>query len=245
STGNDFNDGRTINTPVKTLYKGASLLRSGYPDWLLLKKGDTWTDQALETAPGDNFGRGGRSSTEPMLVASYGTGARPLIKTVNGYNAIQFQGGTGGNYVAVVGLEFYSYQRDPSNPSYVGDANVLNANGIFMLNGFGWQLVEDCKISFYGNNLSYPVNDLGNTGANLSLRRNVIVDAYNRDTVAHSQGIYTGGITGVLLEENLFDHNGWNATVSGGSRNVFNRNVYLQWNTTGVVARGNISTRSA
>src|SRR5262249_47758043 len=74
STGNDFNDGRTINTPVKTLYKGASLLRSGYPDWLLLKKGDTWTDQALETAPGDNFGRGGRSSTEPMLVASYGTG---------------------------------------------------------------------------------------------------------------------------------------------------------------------------
>jgi hypothetical protein len=242
STGRDTNTGRSASAPVKTISKGVSLLRSGYPDWLLLKKGDTWTNESIETAPGDNFGKGGKSAVQPMLISSYGTGPRPLIKTANGKPGIFFIGGSAGNYVAVVGLEFYAYQRDPANPSYVGDANLLNGPGLFQYNSFNWQLVEDCKFSFYGDDLTY--SGLA-AGANLSLRRNEILDAYNPDTTAHSQGIYAENISGLLLEENLFDHNGWNDKVVGAERNIFNRNVYLQWNTTNVTARGNIIARSS
>src|SRR5262245_23090122 len=90
--------------PYKTIAKGVSLLRSGYPDWLLLKKGDTWTDQAFEPRLGDNFNYAGRSATEPMIISSYDPsnpsvpdpdtgGARPLIKTANGQKGIFFIGG--------------------------------------------------------------------------------------------------------------------------------------------------------
>src|SRR3569832_68666 len=86
STGNDSNSGLSASAPVKTIRRGTSLLRNGYPDWLLLKKGDSWT----LTSNGDQFNTSGypgslclsgRSATEPMLIASYGTGARPLLQT--------------------------------------------------------------------------------------------------------------------------------------------------------------------
>src|SRR6516164_3717349 len=76
STGNDSTGVIGDSThPYKTLAQGMSLLRNGYPDWLLLKKGDTWTNQALS-----NINVSGRSATEPMLFSSYGTGAQPLIQ---------------------------------------------------------------------------------------------------------------------------------------------------------------------
>jgi hypothetical protein len=36
SSGSDINSGTSTASPVKTLARGVSLLRSGYPDWLLL-----------------------------------------------------------------------------------------------------------------------------------------------------------------------------------------------------------------
>src|SRR5262245_21659489 len=47
SIGSDSNDGLSQSAPVKSLFKAVSLVRSGYPDWLLLKKGDTWTDETF------------------------------------------------------------------------------------------------------------------------------------------------------------------------------------------------------
>ena len=90
-----------VNHPYKTIAKGLSLLRQGYPDWLLLKKGDTWIES-------NQLKKSGRSATEPMLISSYGTGARPLIKIVenttttnNGF--MTCCGGFGG--------ELYRYRR--------------------------------------------------------------------------------------------------------------------------------------
>lgn len=40
STGNDSNNGLSESTPKRTIAAGKSLLRNGYPDWLLLKCGD-------------------------------------------------------------------------------------------------------------------------------------------------------------------------------------------------------------
>src|SRR5437870_5259348 len=72
--GNDANSGLSTQAPVKTLAKGISLLRDGKPDWLLLKKGDTWN------AGLGSWSKSGRSTSEPMLISSYGTGPRPLLK---------------------------------------------------------------------------------------------------------------------------------------------------------------------
>src|SRR5687767_1931627 len=66
STGSDTNDG-SVNAPVKTLAKAMTLMRANMPDHLLLKRGDTWTEENFM-----EWGKGGRSATEPMLIGAYG-----------------------------------------------------------------------------------------------------------------------------------------------------------------------------
>ena len=117
SNGSDSNSGLSQNAAVATIDKGLSLIRDGSADWLLLKAGDTFVDQEI-----GYLDISGRSATEPILISSYGTGARPLIETSpNGSGAAigGFQSSV--NNIAVVGLEFYAYTRDPNNPKFLGD----------------------------------------------------------------------------------------------------------------------------
>src|SRR4051794_6721672 len=75
STGNDANDGLTPGTPVQNIALAKTLIRDGSADWLLLKRGDTFTG---------GFGtwtRSGRSAQEPILIGAYGDGDRPLLNT--------------------------------------------------------------------------------------------------------------------------------------------------------------------
>lgn len=244
SQGNDNNDGLSQSTPVKTIKKGLALIRHNYPDWLLLKKGDVWNDEAFEEISGVNNGtaRSGRSSAEPMLLSAYGTGARPLIKTnpkIHGtiIGSSGGGGGQGGNYIAIVGIEFYAYTRDPNSPNYDFGTTSLTHVGINFLLPIDWMLIEDCKWSFYQNNV---IQTVGGTSQNVSLRRNVIANNYS--TNSHAQGLYTENIVGLLLEENLFDHNGWNEQVAGAEPTIFNHNLYLQYQQGPATVRGNIIT---
>ena len=140
SDGNDCNDGLSAVAnprgcgagPVKTLLAGYQKLAklNGKPTWLLFKKGDTFTNQNFADGPNSSccFLAFGQSADKPMVLSSYdpanptvpnpGTGgARPLIKTAAGMSGLSAQGGRGGgNNLAIVGLEFYSYANDPSYP---------------------------------------------------------------------------------------------------------------------------------
>ena len=151
SDGNDCNDGLSSVAnprgcgagPLKTISAGYEKLymhANGKPTWLLLKKGDTFTNQNFTNDPtrlavSTAFGA---SADQPMVLSSYdpanptvpnpGTGgARPLIKTPAGWAGLQAQGGTltrGGNNLAIVGLEFYAYTSDPSYPGFTGPAGA-------------------------------------------------------------------------------------------------------------------------
>src|SRR5262249_38021899 len=133
--------------------------------------------------------------------------------------------GTGGDYLAIVGIEFYAYTRDPGSPSYNAADTVIS--GAQFLNPINWMLIEDCKWSFFSGGLGYDLHLNASLGHNINIRRNVIVDNYSI-APAHGQGLYTDYVRDVLLEENLFDHNGWNASVTGAGANVFNHNIYIQ-----------------
>src|SRR5262249_37644605 len=78
STGDDANNGLSHTKPKRTIAAGKALLRDGFPDWLLLKRGDAW-GESLDTD--QEFGLEGRSLTERMLVSAYGAGERPLLRT--------------------------------------------------------------------------------------------------------------------------------------------------------------------
>ena len=74
SMGSDTSDGLSEDYPVQTLERGYSLLRDSCPDRMLLRRGDEW----YENIP--SIGKSGRSADEPILISSYGSGARPLIR---------------------------------------------------------------------------------------------------------------------------------------------------------------------
>ena len=211
----------------KTIAHGIHLLRPGASaDWLLLNRGDTFVDQDFSAL----CAKSGTSPTTPLLISAYGSGARPTVEPnpslVQAAIGSSGTGGcaVGGNNMAIVGIEFYAYTRDPSNPSY--NSALPDINGTFFLNPITWMLIENCKFSFFAYNIDIDGGLNASNDSNVSIRRNVIVDAYS--THGGSDGIYVNAVNNLLIQENVIDSNGWNATVKGAGANMLNHNLYLQ-----------------
>lgn len=76
STGNDSNPG-TQASPMKSIAKANTLLSSGTTgNTILFKRGEAWYEGTL-----DLTNKSG-SSTDPITIDAYGTGANPIISTM-------------------------------------------------------------------------------------------------------------------------------------------------------------------
>ena len=234
SQGNDSNSGLEAASPVKTLAKATSLLRDGQPDWLLLKRGDTWTNQNL----GD-WTRSGRSAEEPMLVTGYGEGARPLIRTGTSNGITMWRGGVDYKHLALVGLHFEAHTNNGQN----------GPHGIRLDRPGQNLLIEDVELEKFATNIVVQSTDAARPFENLTIRRSVIRDAFAMHTGlpggTHSQGVYTSNVRGILIEENVLDHNGHNPDIAGAEPTIFNHNLYIQTDSDDLVVRGNIIARAA
>jgi hypothetical protein len=224
--GDDGFDGLSPAKAKRTIAAGIALLRHGYPDWLLLERGGVW-HEAL-----GHWVRSGRSAAERMVVGSYGSDpARPKLLT-GLKHGIDTDGGGGSpphiDCLALVGLEFVADQ-------YSGATDQVGAR---MLQPGSHFLIEDCLFRGYGVNLVFQ--GFGGRHSDFSLRRSVIVDAYALHSVGHSQGLYAYAVDGLLIEDNVFDHNGWNESVPDAGADMFNHNLYIDNDNTGVVVRGNL-----
>jgi hypothetical protein len=237
SEGNDSNDGLSPATPRATLKAANLLIRDGYPDHLLLKRGDVFEEDPLA------LGRwkSGRSETEPIVLSYYGNdGARPLLKLSN---ALIHHEGNVRNYVVIIGLDFYKPTSDPSSDEFQNEESRSALN----FDGYGEGiLVEDCRFRFLS--LSFWAH--GGSYRNVSIRRNIFTDTWAHDsatTIANTQGLFISGIDGpYLIEENFFDHGGWNESIADAAANGYSHNVsVLDDCAPGMIFRGNISTRGA
>jgi hypothetical protein len=231
SIGNDGNSGLSEQSPKQTIAAGYELLRDGSPDWLLLKSGDLWYERLW-------WSKSGRSAAEVMRVGSYGAGSRPMLMTgsESGIDAIAPNHLGGRRFVAITDLHL---KADGYNGS-----NGL-PNGISFLGLWSDVLIENCLVEGYFVNMPLQGSE-GYPMRNLRVRRNIIVDAYRVGPEGHSQGMYVAYCEGALIEENLFDHNGWNEAVAGADPTIFRHNVYIHpGNTSGVTTRANIVARGA
>ena len=135
----------------------------------------------------------------------------------------------------MVGIAFYAHTRDPSSPDYEDASGSLGFDFYSSEDATGQGiLLEDCWFNFYTGNViqGHGVNK------DIVLRRNIITNNYSNDS--HSQGLYSYNAS-VLLEENIFDHNGWYRQQAGaadevtvGQPTMFNHNTYFgdQYETT-------------
>ena len=231
----------------KTLDAAYALARTGFPDWVLLKRGDAWVRPATMSV-----NKVGRGDQERLVLTSYGPpAARPLLKygERSALSGVKFQHG----YLAIVGLDFYAHTRDPQSPDYApelgggGGMTVVNGGGVGA--NFRGLLVEDCRFRFFVSNIALQV--IGEPGANVGdivLRRNVIADSWSGSS--HSQGMYGHGLRDTLIEENVFDHCGWliqgdgSNAQTGGMATFFNHDTYFGDCST-TTFRGNLFLRAA
>lgn len=229
SRGSDSNSGLSPDSPVKTIAKGRGMLRSGSPDWLLLKRGDVW----YERYGGLNVS--GRSQQEPILISAYGEGDRPLLNTRNDTAIVTNV--TPVNHVAIIGINFNSNTADPNSPDYINSEGGFGFYGVAPVNDL---LIEDCYFQHYGTNMLFQSTQ--GLEQNIRVRRNISVDSYG----GRSQGAYINGVLNILLEENIFDHNGWSEQVGGKNASIFNHDVYMSAHSDGeIVVRGNIFSNAS
>lgn len=233
SGGSDSNDGLSQDDAVKTLNKAKSMLRSGSPDHMLLKRGDTWTESL------GSWNKSGRSASEPMLIGAYGTNsARPVLKT--GSNEGFDTDGRKLHDIAIIGIEFNAHTRDPESSSFTGTAGE---NGIRVVGGTDRFLLEDCLIDNYSMNVN--LGQYQGNPSDVKLRRNVITDSYASPT-ANSSGIYASSVEGLTIEGNVLDRNAyskWNSKIAG-AQSTPGHGIYIQASSTDVVVKGNIISDS-
>jgi hypothetical protein len=184
---------------------------------LLLKKGDTWQESI-------NWPTTGKSASEPVLASSYGSGARPVIDS-QGQEGLHVVGPSPESNIAIVGLDFYASKRDPSSGTFSTTSAANTLSGMNWTTNGSNILIEDCRIRFYATDITLAA--YGGSYSNISLRRNIITDAYSLNS--HSQGAYVEATTNLLLEDNLLDHNGWNETL------IASTSVTIATGTPGVV----------
>ena len=155
-------------------------------------------------------------------------------------------------YVAIVGISFYGIERDPDSSEFLGWGNTNELRGIFIYSGdaheesMGSILIEDNHFNY----LSKAISSTGDANHfDIVIRRNVIRNSYNE--LGHAQGVSATN-TSALVEENIFDHNGWlvqqevknEKNKEQGQATMFNHNTYFS-SSMDTIFRNNIFLRSS
>ncbi len=223
--------------------------RAGHGDWVLLRRGDSWDNQAMQLPDG-------RSTEAPFVLGAYGAAdERPVLRGNSRLRVGHHRGGA--KHVVITGVEIYDSRKDPDSPDHAVVAGEnMNASGMFFAvgrgNAFRNVLVEDCllryaHVSFInydkrGRQAETPISDV-------VIRRSLILDMYR--PIGHTVGIWANDAS-FLLEECILDHNGWlhyrtrenreankPGIAFGLSHNTYVCNVY------NTVFRGNMFLRGA
>jgi hypothetical protein len=254
SSGNDSN-ACTQAKPCKTLLKGYKTLRDGYPDWLLLKRGDVWTESFAD-AWNFSWDKSGKSASEPMLLSSYGSsGARPRLDAGqehgwHHYNSVKLHD------VGIVDLHFRAHTRDPYSSAYVSKAGLQFQSGIRWTGGGSVTrlLIEGCLFEYFKSNIAMAPQASAGPFTAIKVRGNVLWSAWSGNPSEYSQGIYADNLDGLLLEGNVIVRNGGllgytndpDTKVPAGlskkdvAVNWYNHQAYIQSGNKNVTARNNI-----
>jgi len=213
--------------PYKTIHAAIAQSRQGFPDWILLRRGDQWEVAARAEL------KAGRSVDERSVFTSYGQSPdRPVITRSDGKEMLRIW--TSRNYVAVTGISFYADERDPKSLNFAGWGNVGDVNGILIYGPEGVKMGSILLEDNHFNYLSQGISIIGSAEhVDIVIRRNIITNSYSES--GHAQGVGATSAS-AMLEENIFDHNGWliqqrlkdGEEETEGQGTMYNHNTYFR-----------------
>lgn len=189
--------------------------------WFLLRGGTDHTYNGVSRGIPS-----GISNTVRLVIAGYDTIANgmPRFGTMTNNN-IRYWNGT--SYTSIIGVDFTVSARDPDHVDFVGWGFTSGKieGGIIAYTDFPNapanhdNLIEGCRFAFSGVRLHYNTSTV--------VRRNTFLNNYSEDS--HAQGLLATE-SEVLLEENIFDHNGWwdrGESAGNAKATIFNHNTYF------------------
>lgn len=208
---------------VTTLAQAQSYLRKGQNDALLFNRGETFN----LTAPLDASKLGGISTSSPMVIGAYGSGARPILKYSSDQGLLNTNGSL--SNLLFLSLDLQANRATGKNPygfRYVasGGKNIL---------------IEDVRVQNFGTGIAF---DVQGSFQNLQMRRSEVLDTYTVNNGGNAEGVYIDKVAGLLIEESLFDHNGY---LNRSSATIFNHNLYLQTFNTCMSFKKNVTMRAS
>jgi len=121
-----------------------------------------------------------------------------------------------------------------SNLDILGGVGVKNGTNILMtdlnVEEKGMHIRDGIGVTLHDSSISYAKDQ-------------------TEDGSGIAQGLLAVATDGILLEGNVFHHNGWedgyNMDGTGGAPDMYSHNVYMQWNTNDVTYRDNISSQGS
>jgi len=208
--GDDDNSGLSPDSALTTWSAAINKHVEGESMWVLFKRGDVFE---FSIGLSEVFGE---SPENPLLVSSYGNKMeRPVF--LNG----RVSGNKPTANISVIGLHF-----KPAEPFRDNEGSTSTR----VVGSHEYYLLED-NVFEYGQITFQEFGDNPDVN-NITIRRNSILNAYS--TNSHAQGVYTGKVDGLVIEENLFDHNGWliqrytgGQSADDAQATYFNHNMYL------------------
>lgn len=235
SEGSDSNSGASEDEPLATISTALGRLRDG--DWLLLKRGDTFSS-------GIRAWVNGLSAEHRSVIGAYGPleDPRPIIDPGNSAGIVMQGGGERDTleHVALVSLHIRRSRSIVGDPNY---SMQSDSDGIRILRPGNDLLLEDAMIESFSTNFS--IQGEGEGFSNLTIRRSVLVDAYTSPGGEHSQASYFSKVHNLVIEESVFDHNGYNEDVNNAYKTIYNHNIYIQGDCPNPTVRNNIIARGS
>ncbi len=210
-----FNPG-TVNA-FATIAAASARTRNASPDWILLRRGDTFSANITL--------KSGASAGQYALLGAYGNSlSMPVVHPLNtSVSAVTIPSNT--QHSVIQGIDFYAVRRNPAVAGYT-TAGTMGISAVTnqIINNI---LIEGCRFRFFTGNRIQGTD--GGVAQNIKIRRTVISDNYSNGT-GHAQGLYMAFSNGIVLEENIFDHNGWYNQAPGsiGTATIFNHNTYFE-----------------
>jgi hypothetical protein len=256
----------TPAAPCLTVGAASKALRTGKPDWMLLNRGDTWTVPAISAEPTDGnyfvtatsnvFCKRGRSEQEPMLVGSYGTGARPILAWSNVIASQRFflRANVAPCYpgqIAFMDIDFYNYRADTGNGAYLYAAHAGLETGISMATCTQTQTFDGTCAFVLIENSRFRDAGLNLTGYQ---RTHVRRNGFGKVSVGSCADFAGSGVTqpatDYYIVENVFYKCGWDTDISPSNPRTNLMNIYSnatnhRYRAGSVNFYGNISTSAA
>jgi hypothetical protein len=166
--------------PYRTIAAGYAQIRDGYPDILLLKRGDTWAERFSSGSIG-NWSKSGPSALERIIFGAYGAGSRPTLNI--GANT-GFSSNSARNLI-VSGLHL---------KSTVGELDQAYRGGGISLGGsVADHLYEDCYLNW--TTQSTLQGSASNPLKRIAVRRSIFDE---------TRMFYATRLMDLLVEESIF-----------------------------------------